>query len=280
MGKKGLLFGEVIVIVLIVGILAAILLPALAKRRETEKRAACANNLKQLGQAISLYADENKRRYPPIDETKNNFIFDANLLYPEYLTDPTVVMCPANPQVDPEATFRLTANHSIDGTPKVQVHPDCFTDDSYVYLGWMVFNDKEAEALFGAYDKLSPVDYDTNITVPVGRGTVEGDTLYRLSAYVDMFLFDFTEPFITWGHEEAVSIVPVMWERPYIDTAKFSHRPVGGNVLFLDGRVEYILLSSKSPYIGDHGSYTYSPMTEEMARLLDERPRERIRDCE
>ncbi len=279
MSKKSLSYSEVIVIVLIVGIVAVILLPALAKRRETRQRRACVNNLKQLGLVLYMYANENKGQYPPVDDTKNNFTFDANLLYPEYLTDPMLAMCPADPRTDPDTNFRLTSDHSSDGTPKGQAHPDCFTGDSYVYLGWMVLSDKEVEALFKAYDDLLPDDCDTNLDeycdthliVPEGWGNLEGDTLHRLTVGVDRFLITDINAIGSFGG--GTSVIPVMWDRPHTDTAEFSHRPVGGNVLYLDGHVDYRRLGAKSPHMTD-------PMTETMARLLAERPRARIPDCE
>lgn len=50
---------ELLVVIAIIAILAAILLPALNSARERGKSAACINNLKQLGSAISFYAADN-----------------------------------------------------------------------------------------------------------------------------------------------------------------------------------------------------------------------------
>ncbi len=49
---------ELLVVVTIIAILAAMLLPALSRARESARRSACANNLKQLGVAELLYADD------------------------------------------------------------------------------------------------------------------------------------------------------------------------------------------------------------------------------
>jgi type II secretory pathway pseudopilin PulG len=276
MNKKGLSRLEIIVIVLIVGILAAILLSEVARRRKVMRRSACVNNLKRIGLALDLYVKENKDRYPPIDDTKNNFIFDANLLYPEYLNNATLAVCPANRERNPDTSFRLTSDHSVDGNRKGEVHADCFTDDSYIYLGWMVMRDKEVEALFETYEKLSPEDYYKDITVPEGWGTLEGDTIHRLFYGVDRFLIK--EIVYTGSGQVSYAGVPILWDRPYTDAAQFSHRPASGYILFMDNHAEYQIFDDRfSPRI-DYD--IYGPVNKTMARLLDERPREPIPGCE
>ncbi len=239
---SGIVMGSIsFLMAFVIGIVAAIALPGMARARESARRASCQNNLKQVGLVCKMFANEAENGlWPPLSPVSGHLMFDAQTVFPTYLMDPMVLQCPSDPNV-PQAT-----------------DPAALIDDhSYFYFGYVIENEAQLQLLAEAY--ASP-DFDPSqdIKVAPGQGNGGSDTIYRLREGVERFLVtDVSDPAAS---AMAASLIPVMMDRGQMggNSSWFNHIPGGSNVLFMDGHVEFVRYPTRFPMSAEALGILYS----------------------
>jgi len=195
-GRAAFTLVELLTVVAIVAILAAILIPTIGKIRRSANRASCASNLRQIGTALAGYCADHRNALPGYEKIKDHTgtyyalgrsagpvwwveggqptrDFVAQLLPYLSITIPAgstsgvarVMVCPASPMAGdstPAASYYLgTAVLTTDGTLK---RPFAYNGKRSLMLGDIAFPPKAA-ALF---------DLDAEILAQLHEGSVAG----------------------------------------------------------------------------------------------------------
>ncbi len=215
--KRGFTLIEILVVVAIISLLAAIMFPAFGRVRASGRRTTCASNLKQIGMALNLYAQDN-RFYPTLDfDAYTNEICGAwaDKVFP-YVKSEKIFECPSAPY----GLYRSTCPPTDKTNPGYPIS----------WNGSYDLNVPDAKYLLNP-GGISHFAYDPRQHTSPTRYTRPSSTILVL---------DGDGGYVSPGYQEPPAASVADLPNFGVD----AHHEGGANVAFADGHVKYMSLDS------------------------------------
>ncbi len=266
--RAGFTLVELLVDIAIIGLLASMLTPALARAHEAARRAVCSNNLRQVAMALLMYADEADGYFPSLQHVGQPqclagplppLMFRGDAVYPEYVTDTRVLICPSDLRGKEEFKQGRWWATDVLGRPgeRPSVLPCRIDDLSYHYIPWVFRSEWVMDPATQDFGRAFYAAFVDALETAGGRDSLTpnwsfaDDSGYRhqvlrLRQGAERFLItDINAP---WRGHSSDTQIPMLFDHVNANPLNFNHVPGGANVLYMDGHVEFSRYPQQEPY--------------------------------